>query len=115
MEDVLQEFKIQVCKVINESNLVLSAKYYVLKDVFQEMEQVYREYIKELQKQEMSKEYEETKTFPIQTDEMSDRAKAKWLELQQIIEEDNLNENSEQNKPQKEEENLNKNLDNKSE
>ena len=106
MEDALQEFRFQICKTINENNLVLSAKYYVLKDVFQEMEQVYREYIRKLQEQEMSKEYEETKTFPIQTDEMSDRAKEKLLELQQIIEEDKAQ--------QEKEDNLNKNLDNES-
>lgn len=82
-----EHFRTRLNLLINESNLTPSLALYILKDVVREVENLYNQ------------------SVDIQYKRFCEIANA----------ENNLNENSEQDKSQKKEENLNENSDNKSE
>lgn len=83
-----EHFRTRLNLLINESNLTPSLALYILKDVVREVENLYNQ------------------SVDIQYKRFCEIANA---------EEDNLDENSKQDKSQEEEENLNENSDNKSE
>lgn len=71
-EDIVLKLRYSLCEVINKSNLPPSIVYFVLKDVYGEMENVYHKYL-EVQQQNMqiSEEHEcvEEINIPINIDE----------------------------------------------
>lgn len=50
----MEELRESILKVINESTLPLDAKYYVLKDVFRDVDKVYYDKLKELREVKQS-------------------------------------------------------------
>lgn len=50
----MEEFRESLINLINSSQLPLDAKYYVLKDVFREVDKVYYDELKKLKEKEVS-------------------------------------------------------------
>ena len=71
MTDPILLLKTQLCDVINQSELSIGVKYYIVKDIFDETKTVYSKYI-EMQKQEealqISDEEPHTKTIEYEID-----------------------------------------------
>ena len=71
MTDPILLLKTQLCDVINQSELPIGIKYYIVKDIFDETKTVYSKYI-EMQKQEealqISDEEPHTKTIEYEID-----------------------------------------------
>lgn len=57
-KDLIIDFYDQICNIINNSKIPLVVEYYVIKDVFLQLEKIYQEYIQKYhtqQKQEKQK------------------------------------------------------------
>ena len=71
MTDPILLLKTQLCDVINQNELPIGVKYYIVKDIFDETKTVYSKYI-EMQKQEealqISDEEPRTKTIEYEID-----------------------------------------------
>lgn len=71
MEDYTIKLCNDLCDVINSSQLPISVKYYVIKDIFNEVQvafNMYREEVMKAMKEQVSEEVKETKevTIPVE-------------------------------------------------
>ena len=55
----MEELKRKLLQVVNESNLPLEAIYYLVKDLYRDVDDTYQRYLKEFEKQQNSKENED--------------------------------------------------------
>lgn len=71
MEDYTIKLCNDLCDVINDSQLPISVKYYVIKDIFNEVQaafNMYREEVMKAMQEQISEEVKETKevTIPVE-------------------------------------------------
>lgn len=45
MRDPLRELRIELCNVLNQSNLGINVKFLILKDIYQEVSSLYQEFL----------------------------------------------------------------------
>ena len=55
----MEELKRKLLQVVNESGLPLEAIYYLVKDLYRDVDDTYQRYLKEFEKQEQKEEEEE--------------------------------------------------------
>lgn len=65
-QDIFLKLKMDMCNVINNNPLPISAKYFIIKDLFNEVENLYNVYVNN--QMQVSEEKTETKTIDIPID-----------------------------------------------
>ena len=55
----MEELKRKLLQVVNESNLPLEAIYYLVKDLYRDVDDTYQHYLREAQKQQEEQKEEE--------------------------------------------------------
>lgn len=92
---LVAQFRREICDFINSYDIPFGMKYYILKDVIQEMGEVYDKVLQQATIIEQEQEKTAQIEIPINIEELSDKTKAKWEELQKMIKEEQEKKESE--------------------
>lgn len=88
MVSILDQLREGLCAVINAYDLPIDVKYYIVKDVFNEMQNLYNNYLMTPSEEEQKKEEEKNEKSKIRTMEIEGEASG----LEEIIDKEKVKE-----------------------